>query len=87
MSKLDAVRAMREALYAEAQSRAGSAARTTPTTPPKARQKPTPAAAKAVAEPAPGPTAADDDLCGHRNISGRTCTRERGHSARSHRYG
>ena len=29
---------------------------------------------------------AADDLCGHRNMSGRTCTRERGHAAKSHRY-
>ena len=27
-----------------------------------------------------------EELCGHRNMSGRTCTRERGHSAKSHRY-
>ena len=26
------------------------------------------------------------DLCGHKAISGRTCTRERGHEAKSHRY-
>jgi hypothetical protein len=25
-------------------------------------------------------------LCGHRNMSGRTCTREHGHAAKSHRY-
>jgi hypothetical protein len=24
--------------------------------------------------------------CGHRAISGRTCTREQGHAAKSHRY-
>lgn len=83
MSKLDAVRAMREARYAEAQTRAGSAAK------PARRQAPKPAAESApkpTAEAAPQPAAADDDLCGHRNISGRTCTRERGHSAKSHRY-
>ena len=27
-----------------------------------------------------------EELCGHRNMSGRTCTRERGHAAKSHRY-
>ncbi len=64
MSKLDAVRAMREARYAEGQTRAGSAKRPSPRTP----------------EPS------DDDRCGHRNISGRTCTRERGHAAKTHRY-
>jgi hypothetical protein len=25
-------------------------------------------------------------LCGHKAISGRTCTREKGHDAKSHRY-
>ena len=24
--------------------------------------------------------------CGHRNMGGRTCTREQGHAAKSHRY-
>ncbi|WGX94348.1 hypothetical protein [Nocardioides sp. L-11A] len=84
MSKMDAVRAMREARYAEAQKRAGGSA-----APPKRAKK----AAKA-APAAPTPAAAqpddadsaDDGLCGHRNMSGRTCTRERGHAAKSHRY-
>ncbi|NYG60762.1 hypothetical protein BJ980_003685 [Nocardioides daedukensis] len=31
-----------------------------------------------------GPT--DEELCGHRSMNGRTCTREKGHSAKSHRY-
>ena len=75
MSKLDAVRAMREARYAEAQTRAGSA----PKPAPRRAAKPAPAA------PEQGPS--DDSLCGHRNISGRTCTRERGHAAKTHRYG
>ena len=73
MSKLDAVRAMREARYAEAQTRAGSA-------------KPAPRRAAKPAPVAPEPAAGDDDQCGHRNISGRTCTRERGHAAKTHRY-
>lgn len=33
---------------------------------------------------------ADDQeqkLCGHRSVSGRTCTRPEGHAAKSHRYG
>ena len=86
MSKMDAVRAMREARYAEAQARAAK---------PAARQKPAPAKAEpAKAEPAKAakPPAASaespstDELCGHRNMSGRTCTRERGHAAKSHRY-
>jgi len=27
-----------------------------------------------------------DGLCGHRSMNGRTCTREQGHTAKSHRY-
>ncbi|MCR1783005.1 hypothetical protein KVF89_10705 [Nocardioides carbamazepini] len=83
MSKMDAVRAMREARYAEAQARAGR--------PAPAAKRAKPASAAPVA-PAAAPTqddgAADDTdgLCGHRNMSGRTCTRERGHAAKSHRY-
>jgi hypothetical protein len=30
--------------------------------------------------------ASAEELCGHRNMSGRTCTREKGHAAKSHRY-
>lgn len=86
MSKLDAVRAMREARYAETQARAGSGA--TPASP--RVRKPTPK--PAVATPGVGTGddtrdgTGDDGLCGHRNISGRTCTRERGHAAKTHRY-
>jgi hypothetical protein len=80
MSKMDALRAMREARYDE------GAARTS-----------TPAAARTVARreaprPVTAPRAAavtassDERLCGHRAISGRTCTREQGHAAKSHRY-
>ena len=28
----------------------------------------------------------EERLCGHRNMSGRSCTREHGHTAKSHRY-
>jgi hypothetical protein len=85
MSKMDNLRAMREAKYAEAQKRAASAPAR-----PKAPVAPSaPAATKAAkkAEPEVGATApADEALCGHRNMSGRTCTRELGHAAKSHRY-
>lgn len=83
MSKLDAVRAMREARYAEAQTRAGSAAKPVPKPARRTAPKPDPTSAPTSATE---PAADTDDLCGHRNISGRTCTRERGHSAKSHRY-
>ena len=89
MSKMDNLRAMREAKYAEAQKRAASA----PARPKAPVAPPAPAAAQAPkkaptkAEPEAGaPAAADEALCGHRNMSGRTCTREAGHAAKSHRY-
>jgi hypothetical protein len=78
MSKMDNLRAMREARYEAAAARAGKATATR-VRPPVAPPGP------AAAEPSAAP-AADGDLCGHRNMSGRTCTRERGHSAKSHRY-
>ena len=88
MSKMDGLRAMREARYEQAKKRSG--------TPATSVKVPTaPAAAKPVAKraPAPEPETAptgeapiSEALCGHRNMSGRTCTREQGHAAKSHRY-
>ncbi len=75
MSKMDALRAMREAKYA-ARS-AAPATRPVPRSTPAARPAPAPAPA---AEDAPS------GLCGHRSMNGRTCTREHGHAAKSHRY-
>ncbi|MEV5002371.1 hypothetical protein [Nocardioides sp. LML1-1-1.1] len=80
MSKMDAVRAMREARYAEAQARSATPKTPTPKTPKTPTQR-TPAK-KAGASPAEE----TDGLCGHRNMSGRTCTREQGHPQKSHRY-
>lgn len=105
MSKMDDMRAMREARYQRAGAtppRDGEGARTTRTSrsapvapdtatpggsaaPAKkttARTKAAPAAASADGAAAP----AVEGLCGHRAISGRTCTREQGHAAKSHRY-
>lgn len=74
MSKMDDMRAMREARYAAAQPRAG---RVTPA------KKPVVDRAERSAVP---PDALPEGLCGHRAISGRTCTRDKGHAAKSHRY-
>jgi hypothetical protein len=78
MSKMDAMRAMREAKYAQQQA-----------TPGKRAAKPQPLA-KVAPDPAPSAAAesteSTDALCGHRNMGGRTCTREQGHTAKSHRY-
>lgn len=78
MSKMDDMRAMREARFGQAPPRAARP----PVAPRSAPPKP-PAAAR------PAPSSADEPearLCGHRAISGRTCTREHGHDAKSHRY-
>ena len=82
MSKMDNLRAMREARYAEAQKRAGSA----PARPRAPVAPPAPAATKAAPSQAVASPAATDGLCGHRNMGGRTCTREHGHPQKSHRY-
>ena len=88
MSKMDNLRAMREAKY-EAQKRAGAAAASSRPGPPAV---PVVLAARREADsaaPAPASTSVEADteeLCGHRNMSGRTCTRESGHAAKSHRY-
>ncbi|MBD3945067.1 hypothetical protein [Nocardioides ganghwensis] len=79
MSKMDNLRAMREAKYAAAQKRAADA----PARPQAPVAPVAPPAPKRVEERAAD---AAGDLCGHRNMSGRTCTRERGHAAKSHRY-
>lgn len=80
MSKMDNLRAMREAKYAESQKRAASA-------PARPKAPVAPAVETKAAEPvAEAIASADEELCGHRNMSGRTCTRERGHAAKSHRY-
>ncbi len=80
MSKMDDLRAMREARYAKNRAAATPAART---------RKPAPVrpAEVEVEAPVESPAAdAEERLCGHRAISGRTCTRELGHAAKSHRY-
>jgi hypothetical protein len=84
MSKMDNLRAMREARYERAAARAGKPA-TPVASPSRARQAPAAQAGPTSTDlPEPGSEAA---LCGHRAISGRTCTREAGHAAKSHRYG
>lgn len=78
---MDDLRAMREARYEQAQARGAQAITTTRTAP--SRPQPTRSASPSDGLPESGATEA---LCGHRAISGRTCTREAGHSAKSHRY-
>ena len=75
-------------VLADAQKRAASSPARPTAKAPVAPAAPAAPAAKPAAEPAASPDAAadTDELCGHRNMSGRTCTRERGHAAKSHRY-
>jgi hypothetical protein len=80
MSKIDALRAMREARYEEAAARA----RTSPAVPTRSPRAVVPERATEPEPSAAGP--AEDPLCGHRSMNGRTCTREQGHAAKSHRY-
>jgi hypothetical protein len=77
MSKMDGLRAMREARYAQQKARGATTAAK-----PAVARKVTPQPA----EPQPAEPETAEALCGHRNMSGRTCTREQGHAAKSHRY-
>jgi hypothetical protein len=80
MSKVDAMRALREARHAAA----AKGAPTAPAAPrPSTQARPAPRAAT-VGVPSP------DALCGHRNMGGRSCTRELDHvknGTKNHRYG
>ena len=81
MSKEAALRAMREARYEELASRSSA-------TPGPTRRPVRPAQPRATQAPAEpdGSTEPTEQLCGHRSMNGRTCTREHGHAAKSHRY-
>ncbi len=79
MSKVDALRAMREAKYAR--NGAPPAAGPAPTRAP-ARA----AAPRATAKAEPAESADTDELCGHRNMGGKSCSRPAGHSEKNHRY-
>ncbi|WP_148046617.1 hypothetical protein [Nocardioides pocheonensis] len=81
MSKEAAMRAMREARYNER-----AAASTTGTTAARSATRPAVRAEKTEAARPDAPPASSDGLCGHRSMNGRTCTREQGHAAKSHRY-
>jgi hypothetical protein len=78
MSKMDDLRTMREARYAARQQGAAK---------PRAAAKVQRAAPTEAARPEADVDAQGDGLCGHRNMSGRTCTRAQGHAEKSHRYG
>jgi hypothetical protein len=79
MSKMDELRAMREQRYEQR----SAAAATGPA--PRAVERPAPKSPEAP-DPVDEPAVPLVQLCGHRSINGRTCTREQGHAAKSHRY-
>ncbi len=83
---------MREARYEEAAARrkpqvhAGGVAGG-PAPGARPTRRPSPEVADATPTDAPADEASPEERpCGHRSISGRTCTREQGHAAKSHRY-
>ncbi|MCA1712123.1 MAG: hypothetical protein LC789_11000 [Actinobacteria bacterium] len=79
MSKVDAMRALKDARLAE-QRKAVVAARGLR---PAARVS----GPASRAEGEAGSATVAEGLCGHRNMSGRACTRSIGHAEKSHRYG
>ena len=80
MSKVDALRAMREAKYAR--NGAPPAAGPAPTRAPARSSAP-----RTKAEPAEAAESVDtEELCGHRNMGGKSCSRPAGHSEKNHRY-
>jgi hypothetical protein len=96
MSKVDAQRAMREAKYARtrasgptrreaaaaaAEAAGASADAGTPAAPPPPRATAAPTVAPAAA------AAPEGELCGHKSMNGRACTRPAGHAEKNHRYG
>ena len=88
MSKLDDMRAMREARYEQA---AGRSARPAAAPRPAPRRTPHPVDAPPASQESGSEESGSDgsgspEACGHRSMNGRTCTREQGHAAKSHRY-
>ena len=88
MSKVDALRAMREAKYA----RAGAPPLPPGAVAPRAPKPVTRGQAgtqSRVAQPEVARPSADEEtgaLCGHRNMGGKSCSRPAGHSEKNHRY-
>jgi len=97
MSKVDAQRAMREAKYARMHAggttrREAAAAAAAPASPTASAPAPRKRAAAPKTAPAAEPAEAaavapQGELCGHRSMNGRACTREAGHPEKNHRYG
>lgn len=86
MGKVDDQRAMREARYAARQQTASGAARVSP----PATTVDSPRVSGAARQRAtPAPAAASGELCGHRGMGNKSCTREKDHQTngtKNHRY-
>jgi hypothetical protein len=92
MSKEAALRAMREAKF-NARAAGGAKPPTRTAARPPVAPDAAPTAAKKAVKKAAEKAAVEPDagveteaLCGHTSMNGRTCTREKGHAAKSHRY-
>ena len=87
MSKVDDLRALREARYAaQSKGRKSPAAPTAATAGGRPAASPLARPAAPAPAPASGSAAAEAEVCGHRNMSGRTCTRPAQHAEKNHRY-
>jgi len=95
VSKVDAQRAMREARFAAYQAslagKPGKTAAAAPAASAAARAKAstgpgTPAAAEQPGSEPLADAAAEPELCGHKNMSNKTCRRPAGHTEKNHRY-
>lgn len=99
MSKVDALRAMREARYEANRAKrpaAGAGAATGPTpaavrakNPAKASPRTAPDEVEPAVHAQPNVEAAQDEpaaVCGHRSIGNKSCQRPAGHAEKNHRY-
>jgi hypothetical protein len=82
MSKLDAQKALKLAKFERDQERAR--VRNAGST--RVNATPPPVAPRAATSAAPKAAATSEATCGHKSMNGRACTREAGHSEKSHRY-
>lgn len=75
MGKVDDMRAMREARFSERAQKVMKKVEDRKVT-----------RASEIDNDKGAPYQQDDLLCGHANISGKTCTRPKGHTEKNHRY-
>jgi hypothetical protein len=89
VSKVDALRAMREARYARdsasgpTRREAAAAASGGVPVAPRAKVSPAKATESARTDSLATP---EGERCGHKSMNGRACTRDAGHSEKNHRY-